>query len=1091
MEFVRTLRWLVYLLLALIAAGGAGAYWFFTRSDELLKQELLSQLQTMFPGTEIELDRAHPDLFTGQVRAYQVRMTLPGDDFASLTIAELVITLDRDQLAESQDLQVQRIRLIKPRAWVVRRTDETWNWKQLQVQRTPGGLLPDVEIEHGTVTVQFEQPRPEPPLDINCTELRLTATPSSDRSWAVALSSRVDGTGPVRIDGDLSLDGSPWKLGVDVDGLVIDKALIGKILTIRPEWRQLLEQHQTRWIHLAKGKLQRPDVTGNRPQDLMAQSSGVPELGVQLLTHLQARFSSAEPGAAPKFQVMADIRDGRLTNKLLPLPMDGVTGKFYADSSQVVMQELRGRHGESTITCSAKWETGKFPALTVKAREIVIDDMLTARLPEPLARLIRTLSLRGICDLDAQLTRTEQVYLPDVELTLRDGSVNYEKFRYPVRDVTGKLSWHGDQAHLEGRGNAGSSPVVVTGTITKPGPGAEMVILLKADDVPIDAALLQASPAAVRMAAQTLELRGAADAWVKFIKPAGIGAKAETHVVTRLKDCSVHFQRFPLRIDRITGLVRWNGEVAKFESLKGKHADAVFTCNGTFAKAPANGKLKLVIHINDAPFDAELLEALPPRLQDAWNEFRPTGRFDAETHVAWTPGGEFELKLPNIKLKNAGVTLRNFPFPWNDVAADMSYEHDRLTVHELHAEHDDCRLRGKGAGVFPADRPWQFRFNEFFVDDLPMTPALRRTLPGELRTVVDSLNPTGTVSVQGPIAFYGPNEDRDTIRMEWNSDLLLSGSNLTLGQRIENIYGRVSLQGSWDGKTTEIRQGMLDLDSLEILQHQLTEVRGPFRFQQGEIIAGSRQAAVGPVMQAAENVPLADQINAKAIDGTLTMNAIVKFDPECQYRLRLLMIGGNLERYAKSYLQGQNNVRGNINGWLDLQGRGEDAESMTGSGRMVIRPAELYDAPVFVKMFQALGPQFQERSAFQEATMLFTVGDQRFNFQEIDLVGNAIRLRGRGSVRFDRVVNLEFYSKLPRNRLRVPIVSDVIGLLSDGLYGVTVSGDISDPQVEVRPIPELDDTLRQFLGSFEPRQNRPTPRTFIPRTGQSPTNERR
>jgi len=1089
-EFVRTLRWFVYLLLALIAAGGAGAYWLFTRSDELLKQELLSQLQTMFPGTDIDLDRAHFDL-SGRVRAYQVRLTLPGDDFASLTIAELVIKLDRDQLAESQDLQVERIRLIKPRAWIVRRADQTWNWQQLQVQRTPGGLLPDVEIEHGTATVQFEQPRPEAPLDINCTELRLTATPSSDRSWAVALSSRVDGAGPVRIDGDFHLDGAPWKAGVAIDGLVIDQSLIGKIVTIRPEWRQLLEQQQMRLLNLAQGKLQRPDVASRQPPGLISQNSGVGELGVRLVTNVQARISRAEPGAAPKFQIMAEIRDGRLTNKLLPLPMDGVTGKFYADASQVVLQELRGRHGESTITCSAKWETGKSPALTVKAREIVIDDMLTARLPESLQRLIRLLSLRGQCDLDAQLTRTEQGYLPDVELTLRDGSVNYEKFRYPVRDVTGKLSWHGDQAHLEGRGNAGSAPVVVTGTITKPGPGAEMVILLKADDVPIDAALLQASPAAVRMAAQALELRGSADAWVKLIKPAGVGAKAEAHLVTRLKDCSVHYQRFPLRVDRINGLVRWNGEVAKFESLSGKHADAVVTCSGTYSKQPDNGKLMARLRFSDAPFDADLLAALPARLQDAWHEFRPTGRFDAEAEVVWVPGGEFELKLPDIKLKNAGVTLRSFPFPWHDVTAEMSYEHDRLTVHALQAEHDDCRLRAKGAGVFPADRPWQFRFTELFVDDLPTTPALRRALPSDLRTVVDALNPTGTISVRGPIAFYGPNEDRDAIRLEWNSDIFLSGSNLTLGQRIENIYGRVTLQGSWDGETTEIRRGELDLDSLEIFGHQLTEVRGPFQYQQGEITAGSRPATIGPVMQAAENVPLADQISAKAIDGTLTMNAMVQFVPECQYRLRLLMIGGNLERYAKSYLQGQNNIRGNINGWLDLQGQGEDAESLTGSGRMVIRPAELYDAPVFVQMFQVLGPQFQERSAFQEATLLFTVGNQRFNFQEIDLVGNAIRLRGRGYVRFDRVVKLEFYSMLARNQIRVPLVSDVIGLLSRGWYGVSVSGDISDPQVKLRAIPELDDSLQQFLGALEPRPMRPTPRTFIPRTGQSPSSERR
>lgn len=1089
MKLAGTIRWMLFTVATVAAAGGGGAYWFLTRSDELLKAELLKHLAATFPSAEFSIHRANFDL-SGQVRAYDVKLTFPGDDFASLSIAELVIGLNRDLLAESQTVEIERIRLVKPRAWVIRHDDGTWNWQQLKVLRQEGRVLPDLEIEHGTVTVQYELPSPQHPLDFNCTELKLTATPSSEQSFAIKLSARVDGAGPLQANGDFHLDGSPWKASVGMKGLMVDPALIGKVLTIRPELKDYLQHAQTRWIQLAAGEFPR-DATaaanrGSRPSRAHLPSADpLMDLGVQLLMDLQAGFRHGEGDQPMEFAVKADVRNGRLTNKLLPLPLHDLTGQFYVDRSQVVIKELHGMHGESSITLSAKWSTTEPPVLTVKARHIAVDEALAVRMPLPLQKIIRSLTLRGDCNLDAQVTRTEAGYVPDVELSLSQGSLNYEKFPYPIRDVSGTLSWHGDLAHLEGKGLAGLAPVTATGTIKQPGPGAEMAIVLKAEDIPVDQTLMQASPEVVRNSIAALNARGTLDAWVNLIKPAGEGTKFTPRITAKVRDGSVMYEKFPLRIDRITGLVRWDGETAEFEKLTGRHADAEIVCEGSFQKGEP-GQLELVFLGTHLPFDSELYEAIPPRLQDGWNELRPAGRFDAAAKLSWQPGGDLELKFPKVQLKHAELNLAHFPFPWNNVNGELSYERDELRILNLHAEHDDCRLRGKGIGVFPADLPWNLRFTEFFVDDLPTTPALRRALPDQLRMIVDALNPTGTVSIQGPIAFFGPNDRRDTVGIQWETDVLLSGSNLTLGQRIDRIHGRVGLHGSWDGHEAVIHRGELDLDSLEILEHQLAEIRGPFRYQQGELVAGSRQAAVGPVLQARNEISLAEQIHAKAIDGTLTFNSVLNFGDLTDYRLRILMIGGNLERYAQIYLNNQKDIRGNINGWIDLQGQGDDADTMTGSGYVRIEPAELYELPVFFQTFQLFGPQFQDRSAFKKAEFLFTVANQRFRFSKIDLMGNTIRLVGRGAVRFDGIVDLEFYSMLGRNQIPIPGVRELIGALSRGWVGVTVSGHISDPHVDRRAIPELDDALQQFLGAFDPRGMNPPTRLPIPRSGQSP-----
>ncbi len=1076
--------------LVIAGAAGGGAYWLFTRSDELLKAELLRQLAQMFPNAEIDLDRAHYDL-AGKVRAHLVKMTLPEETSPALTISELVITLDREQFAESQAIVIHTVRLVKPRAWVTRFVDQTWNWQQIRMQRTEGGVLPDLEIEGGIVTIQLEQPENRPAVPVQCTDIQLTALATSERSWSVTAASRVDNSALVQVRGEGTLDRFPWKLSVKADGLMIDQNLIAKVLKIRPDWRHFLDQAEARLEKFAAGSLSptRPGVNNEvseRGTPSLGQigPDGIVNLGVQLLTDVTVHAGQTSASSPPDFQLEAVFQNGRIANALLPLPLNDVTGRLAADRAHVSLHELSGRHGESLIQCSAAWSTESQPVLHVHGRKIVVDESLAARLPGSLQRLVRSMNLAGICNFDAEVVRTDSGYLPKIDLALSRGNLTYEKFRYPIRDVAGTLAWRGDLAILEAKGHAGTAPVTITGTIKHPGAGAEMVLLVQAKDLPIDSTLLEVSPPVVSKTIAALNLQGSGDVWTKLIKPAGVGMKWTTDIAARLHDCSLKYERFPIRIDRVGGLVRWDGETAVLEDLSGRHADSKITCSGTYRRSPDPGKLELNLTASDAPLDAELHAALPLRLQQAWQEFRPTGRFDLESNITWSPGSPVDVRLPSVTLKHAEVALKSFPFPWYNVAGTFRFADDKLTVLSLSAEHDDCRLRGEGSGNFAADSPWQFRFTEFFVDDLPTTPALRRALPPELRLVMDTMNPSGTISLQGPITFNGPDDRRDDVGITWKTDVVLSGSDLTLGVPVENLHGRVSIHGAWDGREAVITHGALDLDSLEVFGHQLMHVQGPFRYQQGVLTAGSRQAVLGPLDQAGKNARWDDQISAKAIDGTLTLNGIVNFENEPSYRLRMFLTGGNLEQYAQMYLQGQSDIRGNMNGWMELRGQGTNAERMTGAGRLTISPAELYELPVFVQIFNVLGPQLRDRSAFKFADFQFTVANGRYEFRPIELAGQTIRLIGRGSVRFDGVINLEFYSRSARSSVRIPVISNVVDMMSRGWVGVNVTGHIKDPDVVMRTIPELDDALRQFLSGFEPR--------LVPtRTGQGLPADRR
>jgi hypothetical protein len=200
--------------------------------------------------------------------------------------------------------------------------------------------------------------------------------------------------------------------------------------------------------------------------------------------------------------------------------------------------------------------------------------------------------------------------------------------------------------------------------------------------------------------------------------------------------------------------------------------------------------------------------------------------------------------------------------------------------------------------------------------------------------------------------------------------------------------------------------------------------------------------------------------------------------------MQVTMSRGRLESYARQYLRGQSDLAGVMNGWLYLWGKGRSEDQIKGRGAMQIAPAALYELPVFVQVFQALRMDAVDRTAFDRADVLYNIQNSRFNFETIDLVGKAISLRGRGYVRFDGAMQLDFYSDLARNQIRIPVIHEIAGMLSRGWVGVKVTGNIGSPQTKIIPVPELDEAMKQFLGSFEPqppaRPNSGLPRLFRP-----------
>ena len=113
----KTLRWLTTIVLLTVMAGGAGAYWLWTRGDEILRQKILAKLHEALPGWDVEIGPAYFWGRSAHVRDVSLRMP-GGRPLAS--IKEVVATIDRERLLSEQVLDIQNVALRSPELHLTR-----------------------------------------------------------------------------------------------------------------------------------------------------------------------------------------------------------------------------------------------------------------------------------------------------------------------------------------------------------------------------------------------------------------------------------------------------------------------------------------------------------------------------------------------------------------------------------------------------------------------------------------------------------------------------------------------------------------------------------------------------------------------------------------------------------------------------------------------------------------------------------------------------------------------------------------------------------------------------------------------------------
>jgi hypothetical protein len=90
-------------------------------------------------------------------------------------------------------------------------------------------------------------------------------------------------------------------------------------------------------------------------------------------------------------------------------------------------------------------------------------------------------------------------------------------------------------------------------------------------------------------------------------------------------------------------------------------------------------------------------------------------------------------------------------------------------------------------------------------------------------------------------------------------------------------------------------------------------------------------------------------------------------------------------------------------------GEGNDLIGLKGNGRVDVAGGKMGQLPVLLDLLKAFGLRMPDRTAFEEAHLLFAIEGPRLHVGQLDLFGNAVSLRGQGSADLDGSnLNLDF-----------------------------------------------------------------------------------
>jgi hypothetical protein len=1062
-------KWLVRGLVFSVVAAGillAVLYEAWT-NPTATRRQVLDKLGEKFLGATVTLESARLRLLGG-IALGELRMArrddLDKEDF--LYVPSAVLYHDKEQLLQGK-LTLRKIELYRPRLRVVRERDGRLNLKGLLGPVSLDEHVPTIAIHQAAILVEDRDAAPGSPLlEIHDVEMTLRNDPLP--TLTLEGSGQSDVAGPVRFSARVQREDDAASVHLELPEVPLGPALIQRLSRPWPEAA----------VHLR-------------------QLKATAQVGAVL---------AYQPGASQPwaYDVNCELKDGSFSHARLPLPLEEATASLHLVNGLIPAVHLKGRLGPAHVELALK--------------DAVVPDQVPASLCD-LAREaeVRLDHLPLTPELLAQLPACREIqenYSPRGPVSLvhtamhsadgrwhRHWTIHPEgirgafcHFRYPLEGVTGVVesdndSEHGPRINVDLTARAAGRPVTIKGEARGPAPSAGVDFTIEGKNIPLDDTLFRALPPKSQELARTF-LSEASRANGLHVSPMGLGdiqafvrrerggAKFSNRYVVAFHDAAVKADVFPLSVEGLSGVLDILPDHWECRDFRGAHKGGEIRFEGRSFRLPSEraatagsaegrverpDRIKLLIRGRDVLLDRDFEQALAPPdspgradLLHTWKTLGLKGRMTFTAEVIDQPDQPQDI---DVAVHVRGCTLQPafFSYSLSDMSGSARYLGPGLTrdhrpwvfVGPVTARHGPATLSLKGgllvvkpAGGFLA---W---FQGIRGQGLVPDRDLLAALPPGMGKGLEPLHLSGPLDVQTTLTLDAP-RDGERLKVWWDGDAVLRNATLTAGVALTEVDGQFACHGYHNGQAIEGLAGDLVLDRATVLGQ-------PFR---------NIHARVQVLPDAPDVLRVAD-LKADLFGGTLGGQAHIEFGTKLRYQVLLEALQVRLEEFARHNLGAAADVQGPVRAGLYLTGEGADLSGLRGKGQLSVDNGKIYRLPLLLDLLKAFSLRAPDGTAFDQARVAFTIDGPQARVGQLDLIGNAISLRGHGTLNLNGTdVNLDFNTDWGRLQQILPTpVSDLSQAFSNQMLRIKMRGQIGDVRFEKVLLPGVIDPLKKAMG---------------------------
>lgn len=796
-----------------------------------------------------------------------------------------------------------------------------------------------------------------------------------------------------------------------------------------------------------------------------------------------------------QFEVVSQIEQGQVASAQFPIPLRDLEATLTVNNQGITIHELKAHSGDATYHVSGYWQGFGMHcpcSLSITATGMHLQRGVVQLLPKRAQHAWEMFTPIGTVDLDADVRYDGKEWMPQFTMKLRDVSFAYEEFPYPLKRAQGKITLRNNRIEANLVALAGDEPLKVEGTIVNPGPEQSIWVAASGNNLVLDDQLLRALPADVREVMQDLSPRGVFDLLYEVKRRPGADHPIEGSAHIRVKDGSLVYKHFPYGIRKLHGTLQgystthhlpsgrhfttWKWKVP---DLVGKNDRATIAIHGEI-NPPREGGVQLSLQGTDVPLEGELHDALDSTAQTLWDRLDPQGSVNLRGVIRHISGQRPVIEV-RIEPLGCSIVPVNFPYRVEDMWGTLIYQNGVVLIKELRGHHGRVAVSSSGQCDFDGQGQWRLRLSDLNIERLRLNPErapdLFRALPQQLKQAVENLRPSGAVNLQGSIDLRGDSGRPVPTLITWDMTAQLHDVSIEPGIALERMSGAVTCQGRSEGDSLRA-QCELDLDSVFYDKYQFMQVRGPVWIDNKQVILGSMQA----LRNRAHWHTLAKgerHITARIAGGQVFGDCQIKREDPLVYHLKAALVNGDLGRYGREMMAGrQENLNGNVSANLELRGTGAGIHTMRGVGSALLRDADIYEVPLMVSMLNILRLKRPRNRSFTESELNFRVEGKWIYFDQIDFRGDAMSLRGIGSMdHTTQDIQLRFYAVAGRDQMQIPVVGQVLGGTSRSLFQLHVDGTLMQPEAHRKAVPVVSGPLKRIFDELKGKDKEKSPGT--------------